>query len=94
MSAAVNSMIGAQSDSIGRGAGGSESGRESGTSESRALQGTRLVFGSIAVEGTTPEAVSSHRSSIWAIGSGLRARADSYAATKALSGGRAKSCPS
>ena len=50
MSAAVNSMIGAQSDSIGRGAGGSEAGRESGTSESRALRGTRLVPGSIAAE--------------------------------------------
>ena len=64
MSAAVNSMIGAQSDSIGRGAGGSESGKESGTSGSRASQRTRLVFGSIAVEIAAPEAVSSHPSSI------------------------------
>ena len=94
MSAAVNSITGAQSDSIGRGVGGPESGRESGTSESRALYGTRSVFGSIATEVAAPEAVSSHRSSIWAIGSGLRARADSCAATKALSGGRARSCPS
>ena len=38
MSAAVNSIIGAQSDSIGRGAGGSESGEESGSSESRGKQ--------------------------------------------------------
>ena len=64
MSAAVNSMTGAQSDSIGRGAGGSESGRESGTSELRALQGTRLVFGSITMEVAAPEVVSNHRSSI------------------------------
>ena len=33
MSATVNSMIGAQSDSIGRGAEGSESGEESGTGD-------------------------------------------------------------
>ena len=94
MSAVVNSMIGAQSDSIGRGAGGSESGRESGTSESRALWGIRSEFGSIAAEVAALEAVSSHRSSVWAIGSGLRAGADSCAATKALFGGRARSCPS
>ena len=59
MSAAVNSMIGAQSDSIGEGTGGSESGEEFGTSESRASWGTRLVFGSIAVVVAAPEAVSS-----------------------------------
>ena len=94
MSAAVNSMIGAQSDSIGGGAGGSESGEESGTLESRASQGTRLVFGSIAVEVAAPEAVSSHPSSICAVGSELRVGADSCAASRALSGSRAKSCPS
>ncbi len=66
MSAAVNSMIGAQSDLIGRGAGGSESGEESGTSESRALQRTRSVSGFIAVEVTAPEAVSSHIK--WVVG--------------------------
>ena len=82
MSAVVNSMIGAQSDSTGGGAGGSESGEESGTSELRALQGTRLVFGSISVEVAAPEAVSSHRSSIGAIGSGLKAGADSSAANQ------------
>ena len=94
MSAAVNSMIGAQSDSIGRGAGGSESGEESGTSESRASQGTGSVFGSIAVEVAAREAVSSHPSSTGAVGSELRVRADSCAASRALSGSRAKSCPS
>ena len=94
MSAAVNSTTGARPDSIGGGAGGSESGEESGTSESRALQGTRLVFGSIAVEDAALEAVSSHLSSIYAIGSGLWVGADSCAASKVLSGDRVISCPS
>ena len=92
MSAAVNSMIGAQSDSIGRGTGGSESGEESGTSESRASWGTRSVFGSIAVEVAAPEAVSSHPSSICAAGSELKVGAGSSAASRVLSGCRAKSC--
>ena len=90
MSAAANSMIGAQSDSVGRGAGGSES----GTSESRASQGTWSVSGSIAVEIAAPEAVSSHPSSIGAVSSELRVGADSCAASRALSGSRARSCPS
>ena len=94
MSAAMNSMIRAQSDSIGGGAGVSESGKESGTSESRASQGTKLVFGSITVEVAAPEAVSSHPSSIWVAGSELRIGADSCATSRALSGSRAKSCPS
>ena len=94
MSAAVNSMIGAQSDSIGRAAGGSESGKESGTLESRASWGTRSVFGSITVEVAAPEVVSSHPSSICAVGSELRVGADSCAVSRALSGSRAKSCPS
>ena len=54
-------MIRAQSGSIGRGAEDSESGMESGTLESRALQRTRLVFGSIAVEIAAPEAASNVR---------------------------------
>ena len=87
-------MIGAHSDSIGKGADGSESGKESGTLESRASQRMRLVFGSIAVETAAPEAVSSHPSSIGAVGSELRVGADSCAASRALSGSRAKSCPS
>ena len=82
MSAAVNSMIGAQSDSIGRGTEGSESGEESGTLESRASQGTGLVFGSIAVEIAAPKVVSSHPSSIGAVGSELRVGADSCAASR------------
>ena len=60
MSAAVNSMIGAQSDSIGKGAEDSKSGAGSGTLESRASQRIKLVFGSIAIETAAPEAVSSH----------------------------------
>ena len=91
MSAAVNSMTGAQLDSIGRGAEGSESGEESSTLESRASQRTGLVFGSIAVDIAAPEAVSSHPSSIGAVGSELRVGADSCAASRALSGSRAKS---
>ena len=94
MSVAVNSMIGAQSDSIGKGAEGSESREESGTLESRASQRIGLVFGSIAVEVAAPEAVSSHPSSICAVGSELRVGADTCAAPRALSGGRARSCPS
>ena len=94
MSAAVNSMIGAQSDSIGRGAEGSESGEEFVTLESRASRGTGLVFGSIAIEIAAPEAVSSHPSLIGAVGSELKVRADTCAASRALSGSRARSCPS
>ena len=94
MSAAVNSITGAQSDLIGRGAGGSESGKESGALESRASEGTKSIFSSIAVEVAAPEAVSSHLSSICAVGSELKIGADSCAASRALSGSRAKSCPS
>ena len=94
MSAAVNSMIGAQPDSVGGGAGGSESGKESGTSESRALQSIGTVFGSIVVDIIAPEAVSSHSSSIGEVGSELRVGADAGAASRALFGGRARSCSS
>ena len=58
MSATVNSIIGAQSDSIGRGAGGSEFGKESGSSESRAMRSAGLEFDSIASEIAAPEATS------------------------------------
>ena len=94
MSAAVNSIIGAQSDSTGRGAEGSESGEESGSLESRASQRIGLVFGSIAVEIAAPEAVSNHPSSVDVLGSELGVGADTGAASRALFGGRAKSCPS
>ena len=74
MSAAVNSIIGAQSDSIGRGAGGLESREESGSSESRVMQSAGLAFGSIAFEIAAPEVTSNRSSSIGAIGSELGGR--------------------
>ena len=76
MPTAVNSMIGAQSSSTGRGVEDPESEEESDTLESRALQRTRLVFGSIAVGIAAPEEVSSHLSSIGAVGSELRVEVD------------------
>ena len=94
MSAAVNSMIDAQSGSIGRGTECSESGEESGSLESRASQRIGLVFGSVAVEIAAPEAVSSHPSSIGAVGSELMVGAVTGAASWSLFGGRARSCPS
>ena len=87
-------MIGAQSDSIDRGADGSGSGKESGTLESRASQRIGLVFDSITVEIAAPEAVSNHPSSIGAVGSELRVGADAGAASGVLFGGRARSYPS
>ena len=87
-------MTGAQSDSIGRGTDGSESEKESGTLESRAAQRIMLVFGLIAIETAAPEAVSSHTSSIGAVGSELRVGADAGAASGILFGGRARSYPS
>ena len=72
MSAVVNSIIGAQSDSIGRGAVGSEIGEESGSSESWAMRNAGLTFGSIAFEIAAPEVTSNRSSSIGAIGSELR----------------------
>ena len=94
MSAAVNSMIGAQSDSSGRGAEGSESGEESGFLESRVSQSTGLVFSSIVVGVAAPEVASNRPSSIGAVGSELRVEADAGAASRALFGRRARSCSS
>src|SRR3954466_4195443 len=50
MSAAVNSIIGAQSDSIARGTGGPEFGEESDSLESWAVRSAGLAFGSIAFD--------------------------------------------
>ena len=94
MSVTVNSMIDTQSGSIGRGAEGSESGEESDSLESWALQRIGLVFGSITIEIAAPEAVSNHPSSVGVIGSELGVGADTGAASRALFGGRARSCPS
>ena len=54
----------------------------------------RLVFGSIVVETAAPEVVSNHPSSIGAVGSELRVRADAGAASGVLFGDRARSYPS
>ena len=94
MSAAVNSIIDAQSDLIGRGAGGSESREESGSSESRVVHSAGLAFGSIAFGIAAPEVTSNCSSSIGAIGSELGVGTDACAAYMTLSGGRARSCPS
>ena len=94
MCAAVNSMIGAQSDSIGRGANGSESGEESGSLESRVSRSAGLVFGSIAVRIAAPKAASNHPSLIDAFGFELRVGANAGAAFRALFGGRVRSCSS
>ena len=94
MSAVLNSIIGVQSDSIGKGAGDSESGEESGSSESRVVQSARLAFGSIAFGIAAPEVTSNRSSSIGAIGSELGVGTDVCAASRTLSGGRARSCPS
>ena len=94
MSAAVNSIIGAQSGSIGRDARGSEFGEESGSLESRAVQSAGLAFGSIAFEITAPEVTSNRSPLIGAAGSGIGVRAGAFAASRVLFGGRARSCPS
>ena len=87
-------MIGAQSDSMGRGTEGLESGEESGPSESRAMWSAGLEFSSIASEIATREAASNRRSSIDAVGSESMVGTDVCAASKALFSGRAISCPS
>ena len=93
MSAAMNSMIGAQLDSISRGAEGSESGEEFGSLEPRVSRSAGLVFGSIAV-GIAALEVATNRPSSSAVGSELRVGADAGAASRALFGGRTRSCPS
>ena len=94
MSAEVNFITGAQSDLIGRGAGGSEFGEESGSLESRAMRSAGLESGSTASEIAAPEAASNRLSSIGAVGSESMVRTDACAASKVLFGGRAISCPS
>ena len=87
-------MIGAQSDSLGRGTEDSESGEESDSIESRVVQSAGLAFGSIAFGIAAPKVMSNRSSSIGAIGSELGVGTDACAASRTLSGGRAKSCPS
>src|SRR3954463_10062115 len=54
MSAAENSITGAQSDSIGGGSEGPEFGEESGSLESWAMRSAGLAFGSIAFKIAAP----------------------------------------
>ena len=49
------------------------------------------MFGSITVGIAAPKAASNHPSSIGAVGSELRVKADAGAASRALFGGRARS---
>ena len=70
-------MIGAQSDSLGTGAGGSESvaGEGSNSLITRLSCKERSMFGSIAAEGKASVAGSIHPSMDGATGSELRVRA-------------------
>ena len=77
-----------------QGAEGSESREESGSMESRVSQSTGLVFGSTAVGITAPKEASNHPSSIGVVGSELMVGANVGAASRALFGGRARSCSS
>ena len=70
-------MTEAQSGLIGRGAGFTESGSESGTLGSRALRGTRLVSGSITVEVAASGAASNRPSPTGVVGPKLMVGADS-----------------
>src|SRR3954469_5579447 len=88
MSVAVNSITGAQSDSIGWGAEGSEFGEESGSLESWAVRSTGLAFGSIAFEIAAPEVTSNRSSSENAAGSESKIGAEACAASRVLFGGR------
>ena len=67
-------MIGTQSDSIGMGAGGSESmaGEEFGSLTTRLSSKLRSMFGSIAAEGNASVAGSIPPSMVGATGSELR----------------------
>ena len=89
-------MIGAQSDSIGTGTGGSESvAREGSDNLTTQLScKVRSMFGSITAEGKASVAVSIHPSMDGATGSELRVGAAAGAISLTLSDGRAKSCSS
>ena len=89
-------MIGAQSDSIGTGAGGSESvaGEGSGSLTTRLSCKVRSMFGSIAAEGNTSVLGSIPPSMVGATGPELRVGAAAGAISSALSDGRAKLYPS
>ena len=86
-------MIGAQSDSIGTGAGGSEyvAGEGSGSLTTGPSCKVRSMFGSIAAEGKASVAGTIHLSMDGATGSELRVRVAPCAISWTLSDGRAKS---
>ena len=89
-------MIGAQSDSIGMGAGGSESvaGEGSGSLTTRLSCKARSMFSLIAAKGEASVAGSIHPSAEGATGSELRVEAAASAISLTLFDGRAKSCSS
>ena len=89
-------MIGAQSDSLGTDAGGSEpvAGDESKGPATQVSQEVKLVFGSIAAGCAASVAGSIHPSSDGTICSGLRAGVATGVISRTPSGGRAKSCSS
>ena len=89
-------MIGAQSDSIGTGAGGSESVAEEGSDSltTRLSCKVRSMFGSITAEGKASVAGSIHPALDGAIGFDLRVGAVAGAISRTLSDGGAKSCSS
>ena len=89
-------MIGAQSDSLGTGAGGSESvaGDGSGSLTTRLSCRVRSMFGSIAADDKASMAGSIRPSMDGATGSELRVGAAADAISLTLSNGRAKSCSS
>ena len=93
ISAEVNSMIGAQSDSIGTGAGDSESvaGEGSNGLTTRLSCKVRSMFGSIVGEFKASVAGSIHPSAEGAPGFELRVGAAACAISRTLSDGRAKS---
>ena len=96
MSAAVNSITGAQPGSAGSGERGLEptAGYESGGLVSQASLGVRHVFGSTADECAASRAGSIHPSLGDAICSGFRSRASIGVISRALSGSRSKPCSS
>ena len=89
-------MIGAQSDSIGTDAGGSEpvAGDESNGLATRVSWEVKSVFGSITTECAAYVAGSIHPSSDGMICSGLRAGAAAGVISRTPSDGRSKSCSS
>ena len=89
-------MIGAQSDSIGTDAGGSEpvAGDESKGLETQVSSEVKSVFGSIATGCAASMVGSIHPSSDDTICSGLKAGVATGVIARTPYGGRAKSCSS